>query len=200
MKRAVWTTRHRRPATERSDESTVLTGDGTRWTRAFVFLRNVLRHPINFIKSLWPFGWSRRTIILLVMQSLDNALRFRARNRWFSRGVRLSTEQDSAMPNPTYIDAGNKAAEWLAEKYGAIPQSCSLEATANIPATAHILGGATIGKDAESGVVDSEHRVFGYQNLFICDGSVMPANPGVNPSLTIAAMTERAMSHIPDAK
>ncbi len=178
---------------------TVLTGDGTRWTRAFVFLRNVLRHPVNFIKSLWPFGWSRRTIILLVMQSLDNALRFRARPRWFSRGVRLSTAQDSDMPNPTYIDAGNKAAEWLASKYGAIPQSCILEATANIPATAHILGGATIGRDAATGVVDSEHRVFGYRNLYICDGSVMPANPGVNPSLTIAAMTERAMSKIPAA-
>ncbi len=178
---------------------TVLTGDGTRWTRGFVFLRNVVRHPINFVKSLWPFGWSRRTIILLVMQSLDNALRFRAKPRWFSRGVRLSTDQDSEMPNPTYIDAGNKAAEWLAEKHGGIPQSCILEATANIPATAHILGGATIGRDARSGVVDSEHRLFGYQNLYVCDGSVMPANPGVNPSLTIAAMTERAMSKIPAA-
>ncbi len=134
------------------------------------------------------------------MQSLDNALRFRAKRRWFSRGVRLSTAQDSEMPNPTYIDAGNKAAEWLSEKYGAIPQSCILEATANIPATAHILGGATIGRNAESGVVDSEHRVFGYENLFVCDGSVMPANPGVNPSLTIAAMTERAMSKIPPAE
>jgi cholesterol oxidase len=72
-----------------------------------------------------------------------------------------------------------------------------LEATANIPTTAHILGGATIGGDAEHGVIDSEQRVFNYENLLICDGSAVPANPGVNPSLTIVAMTERAMSKIP---
>ena len=176
---------------------TVLTGDGTRWTRIFTMLGTIVRHPINFIKSLWPFGWSRKAIILLVMQSLDNAIQFRAKRRWFSKGMRLTTAQDSDKPNPTYIDAGNKAAEWLAEKHGAIPQSCILEASLNIPTTAHILGGAAIGRDASTGVVDSEHRVFGYQNLYVCDGSVMPANPGVNPSLTITALTERAMAKIP---
>ena len=138
-----------------------------------------------------------RTIVLLVMQSLDNAIAFRARERWFGGGVRLATEQDPEKPNPTYIDAGNKAAEWLAQKHGATPQSFVLEATLNIPTTAHILGGAAIGSDASQGVVDHDQRVFGYENLLICDGSVMPANPGVNPSLTIVAMTERAMSRIP---
>jgi cholesterol oxidase len=101
------------------------------------------------------------------------------------------------MPNPTYIDAGNKAAAWIAEHTGGIAQSSVLEAVANIPMTAHILGGAAIGCDAEHGVVDHEQRVFDYNNLLICDGSVVPANPGVNPSLTIVAMTERAMSRIP---
>jgi cholesterol oxidase len=72
-----------------------------------------------------------------------------------------------------------------------------LEATANIPTTAHILGGATIGSDADHGVIDSNQRVFGYENLMVCDGSAVPANPGVNPSLTICAMTERAMSKMP---
>ena len=176
---------------------TVLTGDGTRWTRIFAWLRSIVRHPLRFLRTLWPFGWSRRTIMLLVMQSLDNAIHFRAKKRWFGRGVRLSSEQHSENPNPTYIDAGNKAAEWLASKYGAMPQSFILEATLNIPTTAHILGGAAIGRDAEHGVIDSEQRVFGYENLMICDGSAVPANPGVNPSLTIAAMTERAMSKIP---
>ena len=131
------------------------------------------------------------------MQSLDNAISFRANKRWFGTGVRLSTEQDLDKPNPTYIDAGNKAAEWIAERTGGVAQSMFLEAVANIPTTAHILGGATIGSDAEHGVVDRDHRVFGYENLMICDGSVVPANPGVNPSLTICAMTERAMSKIP---
>jgi len=177
---------------------TLLTGDGTRWTRVFLLLGNIIRHPIQFLKTSWPFGWSKRSIGLLVMQSLDNAISFRAKKRWFSRGVRLSTEQDTAMPNPTYIDAGNKAAAWIAEHTGGIAQSSVLEAVANIPITAHILGGAAIGIDAEHGVVDHEQRVFDYNNLLICDGSVMPANPGVNPSLTIVAMTERAMSKIPE--
>ena len=177
---------------------TLLTGAGSQWTRAFSLLRNAVRHPLKFAKTLWPFGWSRRTIVLLVMQSLDNAIRFRAKKRWFSNKVRLSTEQNPDMPNPTYIDAGNKAAEWIAQKTGGVAQSMVLEAVANIPTTAHILGGAAIGRDAEHGVVDQDQRLFGYKNLLVCDGSVMPANPGVNPSLTITAMTERAMLKIPE--
>ena len=176
---------------------TLITGEGTRWTRVFLLLGNAIRHPVQFLRTLWPVGWSRKSIILLVMQSLDNAITFRAKKRWFGNGVRLSTEQDAAKPNPTYIDAGNKAATWIAEQTGGIAQSGVLEAIANIPMTAHILGGAAIGSDAEHGVVDSEQRVFNYENLLICDGSAVPANPGVNPSLTIVAMTERAMSKIP---
>ena len=177
---------------------TLLTGAGTRGTRVFLLLRNAIRHPLQFARTLWPFGWSRRTIVLLVMQSLDNAIRFRAKKRWFSNSVRLSTEQNPDIPNPTYIDAGNKAAEWIAEQTGGVAQSTFLEAAANIPTTAHILGGVAIGHDAGRGVVDKDQQVFGYRNLLVCDGSVVPANPGVNPSLTITAMTERAMSKIPE--
>jgi len=177
---------------------TLITGDGTRFTRVFSLLGNALRHPVRFLKTCWPFGWSRRSIVLLVMQSLDNAISFRAKKRIFGRGVRLCTEQDAARPNPTYIEAGNKAAAWIAEQTGGIAQTGVLEAVANIPSTAHILGGATIGCDAEHGVVDHQQRVFGYDKLLICDGSVVPANPGVNPSLTIVAMTERAMSKVPE--
>ena len=176
---------------------TLITGDGTRYTRVFALLRNAIRHPLDFLKTCWPFGWSRRSIALLVMQSLDNAISFRARKRWFGKGVRLSTEQDAEKPNPTYIDAGNKAAAWIAKQTGGVAQIGVLEAVANIPTTAHILGGVVIGKDAEHGVIDHEQRVFGYENLMICDGSAVPANPGVNPSLTITAMTERAMSKVP---
>jgi cholesterol oxidase len=176
---------------------TLLTGEGTRLSRPLMLLGNIARHPIRFLKTLWPFGWSRRTVILLVMQSLDNAIALKARKRWFSSGVKLRTQQDPEKPNPTYIDAANRAAAWLAEQTGGIAQSGTLEATANIPTTAHILGGAVIGEDAGSGVIDAKHRVFGYENLLVCDGSAVPANPGVNPSLTITAMTERAMSAIP---
>ena len=177
---------------------TLLTGPGTRWTRVFSLLGNIVRQPLRFIRTLWPFSWSRRSIILLVMQSLDNAMKFRAKKRWFSSKVRLSTEQNPDMPIPTYIDAGNKAAEWIAEHTGGVAQSTILEAAANIPMTAHILGGAAIGRDADHGVIDSNQQLFGYQNLLVCDGSAVPANPGVNPSLTITAMTERAMSKIPE--
>ena len=178
---------------------TLLVGDGTRVTRPLKLLGNILRHPIRFAKSVWPWGWGRRTIVLLVMQSLDNAIAFRAKRGRFGGGVTLTTEQDPEKPNPTYIDVGNKAAEWLQEKTGGIAQSAVLEALANIPTTAHILGGAVIGKDASTGVVDHRNRVFGYQHLLVCDGSAMPANPGVNPSLTITAIAEHAMSHIPHA-
>ena len=118
--------------------------------------------------------------------------------RWLGLGVWLRTEQDAERPNPTYIEAANRAAEWVAERYGGTAQSSLLEAVANIPSTAHILGGAVIGSDPEHGVVDRDHRVFGYENLLVCDGSTVPANPGVNPSLTIVAMTERAIAKIPD--
>ena len=175
---------------------TLLTGDGNRITRPLLWLGQVLRHPVRFLKTLWPVGWSRSTVIFLVMQSLDNAIAFRAKKGLFG-GVSLTTEQDPEKPNPTFIEVGNRAAEWLAQKTGGTAQSMLLEALANIPTTAHILGGAVIGRDASTGVVDSQSRLFGYRNFLVCDGSTVPANPGVNPSLTITAMSEYAMSQVP---
>lgn len=175
---------------------TLLTNDGNRITRPLQLLGQILRHPIWFLKTLSPRNWGRRTVMLLVMQSLDNAISFVAKRGLFG-GVHLSTQQDPRKPNPTFIAEGYEAARWLANLTGGIPQSMLPEALANIPTTAHILGGAVIGKDANHGVVDCTGRVFGYQNLLICDGAIMPANPGVNPSLTIAALTEHIMSTIP---
>lgn len=176
---------------------TALVGNGTRLTRPLKLAGAILRHPLRFLQTLWPFGWSRRSIIFLVMQSLDNAIAFVPRARWLGRGVRLSTRQDPEKPNPTFIPVGDQAVRWLAHKTGGMPQSMILEALANIPTTAHILGGAVIGADRESGVVDRYNRVFGYRNLLVCDGAAMPANPGVNPSLTITAIAEHAMHAIP---
>jgi len=181
-----------------STQFTMITGEGTRLTRPMRLVGSILRHPIRFAKVLWPFGWGRRTVIFLVMQSLDNAIAFRPKRGWFG-GIGLTTEQDKDKPNPTFIPVANEAAQWLAQQTGGIAQSMVLEAMANIPSTAHILGGAVIGKDAASGVVDRHNRVFGYRNLLVCDGAAMPANPGVNPSLTITAIAENAMSHIPPA-
>ena len=99
-------------------------------------------------------------------------------------------------PNPTFIPVANEAAEWFARRTGGIAQSAVTEALFNIPTTAHILGGAVIAPDPSQGVVDARQRVFGYENLLVCDGSAIPANVGVNPSLTITALAEHAMSYI----
>ena len=175
---------------------TLLVGDGTRVTRPLKLLGQIVRHPVKFAKTLWPQGWSRRTIIVLVMQTLDNAIALRPKLKR-SGAVRLQTEQDPERPNPTFIPVANEAAEWLAKRTGGIAQSSLTEALINVPTTAHILGGAVIGHDSEDGVVDSCQRVFGYENLLVCDRAAIPANVGVNPSLTITALAEHAMSKIP---
>ena len=160
---------------------TLMTGDGTRLTRPLMWIGQVIRHPVNFGKTLWPRHWSRRTVILLVMQTLNTAMRLKPKRKIFGRGVRLQTEQDPERPNPTFIPVAEKVAAGGPRGPGAAQHRAPLEAIFNIPTTAHILGGAVIGQDAEHGVVDAENRVYGYQNLLICDGSAVPANPGVQP-------------------
>jgi cholesterol oxidase len=177
---------------------TLLVGDGTRVTRPLKLLGQAIRHPGKFAQALWPRGWSRRTIIVLVMQTLDNAIALRPKLTR-SGEVRLQTEQDASRPNPTFIPIANEAAEWLARRTGGVAQSSVMEALLNIPSTAHILGGAVIGRDPDHGVVDADQRVFGYENLLVCDGAAVPANVGVNPSLTITALAEHAMSRVPAA-
>jgi cholesterol oxidase len=176
--------------------NTLLVGDGTRVTRPVKLLGQILRHPVNFAKIMWPRGSSRRTIILLVMQTLDNAIALRPKLKRNGE-VRLQTEQDPERPNPTFIPVANQAAEWLAKRTGGVATSSVTEAAFNIPTTAHILGGAVIGHGPEDGVVDAGQRVFGYENLMVCDGAAIPANVGVNPSLTITALAEHAMSQVP---
>lgn len=179
---------------------TALTGGGTRITRPLKWVAALLRHPLQTMRLMWPLKWSRRTVILLVMQTLDTAMRLRAKPRPLGGGVRLQTEQDPERPNPTFIPAAERAARWFAQRTGGIPQSGLIESSLNIPTTAHILGGAVIGADPASGVVDAECRAFGYERLLVCDGAAVPANPGVNPGLTITALAERAMSRIPSKK
>jgi cholesterol oxidase len=176
---------------------TPMTGDGTRLTRPLKWIAAMARHPLQSARLLIPRKWSRRTVILLVMQSLDTAMSLRPRRRLLGRGVRLQTEQDPERPNPTFIPAADRATRWFAKKVRGMPQSALTESTLNIPTTAHILGGAVIGPGPETGVVDAANRVYGYRDLLVCDGAAIPANPGVNPSLTITAKAEHAMSLIP---
>jgi cholesterol oxidase len=167
--------------------------DGGRVPRPVRFLGQALRHPGLLLRSLSKRRWSERTIIALVMQSLDNSLTVRR-----TRGGRLTTGPGHGPANPRWIPAGHDAVRRIASKIGGFPGG-SVGDVFDIPMTAHILGGATIGESSDTGVVDAYHRVFGYPGLHVVDGSAVPANLGVNPSLTITALAERAMSLWPNA-
>jgi cholesterol oxidase len=176
---------------------TAMTGPGTRLTRPLKWVVAMLLHPLQTLRMRIPYRWSRRTVILLVMQTVDAAMHLRPKRKLFGRGVRLQTEQDPDRPNPIYLPAAAQAARWFAKRTGGIAQSALTESIQNVPTTAHILGGAVVGASPETGVVDAANRVFGYQNLLVTDGAAIPANPGVNPSLTITAKAEHAMSLVP---
>ena len=176
---------------------TAMTGAGTKLTRPLKWLAAMLRHPLQTARLLIPFKWSRRTVILLVMQTVDAAMHLQPKRKLFGGGVRLQTEQDPLRPNPTFIPAAEQVTRWFAKRTGGIAQSALTESARNIPTTAHILGGAVVGASPETGVVDGSNRVYGYESLLVCDGAAIPANPGVNPSLTITAKAEHAMSLIP---
>lgn len=172
--------------------------DGSRITRPLKMLAAAVRHPLDTLRLIFNRRWAESTVILLVMQTLDNRMRLRLRRgplSLFRR--RMSTEVDAANRVPSYIPAGHTVARALAGRMDAVPQSAVNEVLLQIPTTAHVLGGCGIGADPSRGVIDLDHQVFGHPNLYVCDGSVIPANLGVNPSLTITAMTERAMSRIP---
>lgn len=176
--------------------ATILIDGGGRIPRQLRFLGQVMRRPIEFLRSLSVYHWSERSVILLVMQSLDNRIHVTLKRGRF--GDRLRSRQDESTPNPSYIPVANEAARAAARAMGGSPRSAINEVLLDVPTTAHIIGGAPIGTSAESGATDPFHRVYGYEGLHVADGSVLPANLGVNPSLTITAMTERAMAYWPN--
>jgi cholesterol oxidase len=173
--------------------ATILVDGGGRIPRQLRFLARAARHPIAFLRSLSVRHWSERSVILLVMQSLDNAIRIT-----LGRGGRLRSHQDRGRPNPSYIPIANEAARVAAAAMGGSPGSAINEVLLDVPTTAHIIGGAVLGADRATGVVDPYQRVFGYPGLHVADGSAIPGNLGVNPALTITAMTERAMAFWPN--
>jgi cholesterol oxidase len=162
------------------------------------FALEMLQRPYDILKTRFLPHWSRDSTILLVMQTEENRMHLKRGRSWmtlFRRG--LVSERDKTLPIPAVVAAGRRVAERFAEKINGIPQSTFNEALLDVPSTAHILGGCGIGRDEDHGVIDTNHEVFGYPGLYVVDGSVIPANLGVNPSLTITAMAERAMSRIP---
>lgn len=169
---------------------TVLTDGGGRTPRAVKALGVALRRP-GALRTLAPYRWSERTIIALVMQTLDNSI------TTYRRGGRLTSRQGHGAPNPTWIPVGNEAARRMAEVIGGEPGGTVGE-LANIPMTAHFIGGCVIGDGPETGVLDAYQRVYGHPGLHVVDGSSISANLGVNPSLTITAQAERAMALWPN--
>lgn len=161
-------------------------------SRLFKLTLDLLRHPLRNLRVIFVWDFGRRTQILLFMQTLNSTLRFT--KGLF--GLKSTMEDDGPAPTPFIPEAHNLARRY-AEIVNGKPVALLTESLGGIPTTAHILGGCAMGRDASEGVIDKDQRVFGYHNMYICDGSTFSANPGVNPSLTILAMSERAMSKIP---
>lgn len=182
--------------------ATILVPGGGRLPRPVRFLAEAARHPLVFVRSFSQYRWSERTVIGLIMQSRDNSLTVSGRRGLFG-GRSLTSRQGHGEPNPTWIPAGHRSLRALAARLSeatgmrAFPGGTVSE-IANVPLTAHFLGGAVIGADPEHGVIDPYHRIWGYPGLHVVDGSAVSANLGVNPSLTITAQSERAMSLWPN--
>ena len=176
---------------------TVLTdgdGPGPRWR---TWMREMWRQRRQ-VRDLYDLRhWSQRTVIALVMQSLDNSITtFPTRGRFTGRW-RLSSRQGHGAPNPTWIPLGNAAVRHMADVVGGTAGG-NVGEPFNVPMTAHFIGGCVIGESAADGVVDAYHRVHGHPGLHVVDGSAISANLGVNPSLTITAQAERAMALWPN--
>lgn len=168
--------------------------DGGSW-RPLRWLKEVARQPGNFLRNLSMRKWSEQTIIALVMQSRDNSIVCESKRGLFGR--RLTSRQGHGEPNPTWIPQGHDAVRKMADVIGGFAGG-GWNDIFDIPMTAHILGGAPIGASSESGVIDPYHRVFGHPGLHVVDGAAVSANLGVNPSLTITAQAERAISLWPN--
>ncbi|ADJ42595.1 cholesterol oxidase [Amycolatopsis mediterranei S699] len=164
-----------------------------RWRQAVTFM---LKHPVQAAKLLNGYRWSERTVILLVMQSLDNSITTYTK-RGLSGRRKYTSKQGHGEPNPSFIPAGHEANERTAEHIGGMAGGTWGEIF-DIPLTAHFIGGVPIGATADEGVIDPYHRVFGYPGLSVVDGAAITANLGVNPSLTITAQAERAFSFWPN--
>jgi len=174
---------------------TALTDGDKRWPRWVTWLGAMARHP-RYLSWISVHRWSEKTIILLVMQTLDNSITVSGRKTRLGR-YRLTSGLGHGAPNPTWIPAGNQATRRVADKIGGLPGG-GIGEVANIPMTAHFLGGCAIGDTPETGVIDPYQRLYGHPGVHVVDGSAISANLGVNPSLTITAQSERAMALWPN--
>jgi cholesterol oxidase len=174
--------------------------DKGRIARPIAMVLNCLRQPITTLKQLNPFGKTRNSVLLMIMQSADASVDARWQSAWtklFRRGLTFIQGPASARLT-TYFPIGQAVARRFAQKSGGEPANVLLDILADIPVTGHVMGGAAIGRNAGDGVIDDTGEVFGYRNLRVLDASVIPGNLAVNPSLTILAVSEYAMSRVPE--
>ncbi|MFI7297282.1 GMC family oxidoreductase N-terminal domain-containing protein [Streptomyces sp. NPDC050121] len=165
-------------------------------SRVAGWLANAVRHPLLVLRSLSNRRWSERTIIGLVMQSLDNSLTTYLKPDGVGKGL-LTARQGHGAPNPKQIRAASEAASAIAADINGFAGS-NVGELMGTPLTAHFLGGCPIGDSRETGVIDPYHRLYGHPGISVVDGAAVSANLGVNPSLTITAQAERAMSYWPN--
>lgn len=170
-------------------------GPGHPIIRMIKAIVNTLKHPIFFIKSTFGADFAKNSVILLVMQSLDNAMRMKWKRGLF--GNKMVFDNKSGEKVPAYIDIGQQVMYKYADKVDGIALNAITEITFNMSSTAHILGGCPMGETKENGMINDRFEVHGYPNMYILDGSIIQGNLGVNPSLTITALSEYAMSLIP---
>jgi cholesterol oxidase len=166
--------------------------------RLLKVIARILSSPVDALRIWLLPGWARRGTILLVMQTSDTRMRMRPGRSlltFFRKG--LISERDQERPIQAEVPIGHRVTRLFSVKTNGVPEGTLNEALLNMPSTAHILGGCPIGRTAQEGVVDTKFEVFNYPGLYVVDGSVVPANPGINPSLTITALAEYAMSQIP---
>ncbi len=174
---------------------TLLRSGRSGWGRIPSWLWSLLRHPIKAMQAHNPLNFARETMLFVVMQTMDAHISLQLERRWYWPFGKILSSVGA--PIPTYIPHANEFIARGAKALGGIPMSLLTEIIFNIPTTAHCMGGCAMADSAERGVMDAQNRVFGYKNMLICDGSMLSANLGVNPSLTISALTEHAMSYIP---
>jgi cholesterol oxidase len=168
------------------------------FVRVLRFLGWIMTHPIDFAKAMFLPGWAHNTTILLVMQHADNRMRFRTGRSLFTLfRTGLVAEEEPGYEIQAQVAGSHELTREFARRTNGIALGSFGENLLGLPTTAHILGGAPIGASAAEGLVDENFQIHNYPGLYIIDGSIMPANPGVNPSLTIAALAEYAMSKTP---
>jgi len=175
--------------------STVATKNGSALMRPLMWFGNMFYKPKQFWGHLFGRKFAQKSVIFLVMQSLDNSMKMVYKRFPFS-GISIKNKKENKVPS--YIDIGQKVMNRYAEKVNGIPQNATTEVLFNMSSTAHILGGVPMGTDASNGVVDEKFQVFNYPGMTVLDGSIIPGNLGVNPSLTITALSEYAMSLVPE--